>query len=126
MITTLLDAGYMPVISPPAIAETGEVINVDGDRAAAVLGAALGAEALLIFSNVPGLLRDVSDESSLIREVSKGRLDEAMGVAKGRFKKKIMGVAEALDGGLQQVIIADARVEQPIQRALAGEGTVIR
>jgi acetylglutamate/LysW-gamma-L-alpha-aminoadipate kinase len=126
LVRLLRDNGYTPVIAPPAISYDGEAINVDGDRAAAVLAAALEAEKLVILSNVPGLLRDVNDETSLIREIRKDQIDRYADFAKGRMKKKVMGAAEALQEGVKEVVFADARVENAISRALEGEGTVIR
>jgi len=121
----LLDGGYLPVVCPPAISYEGELVNVDGDRAAAALAEALRAEKLIILSNVPGLLRDVEDESSLIRRIPREEVEASLSYAKGRMTKKVMGAQEALEGGVGQVIFADSRVEQPIRNALAGEGTVI-
>ena len=125
LLTSLLDAGYMPVLTPPAISYEGEAINVDGDRSAAVTAVALRAEALVILSNVPGLLERFPDEGTLIRSISTDRLEAFMTVAQGRMKKKVMGAGEALAGGVARVIFADGRVDRPVQRALAGEGTVI-
>jgi acetylglutamate/LysW-gamma-L-alpha-aminoadipate kinase len=125
LLTSLLDAGYVPVLTPPAISYDGEAINVDGDRAAAVTAVALRAEALVILSNVPGLLERFPDESTLIRSISGDRLEAFMAVAQGRMKKKVMGAGEALAGGVARVIFSDGRVDRPVQRALAGEGTVI-
>jgi len=125
LIATLLDAGCLPVIAPLASSFDGEAINVDGDRAAAAVAAALGAEALLLLSNVPGLLRDFPDESSLIARIDRGAIEEFLPVAQGRMKKKVLGAAEALAGGVGRVILGDARVAQPVSRALEGHGTVI-
>jgi acetylglutamate/LysW-gamma-L-alpha-aminoadipate kinase len=86
---------------------------------------ALRAEALVILSNVPGLLERFPDESTLIRSISGDRLEAFMAVAQGRMKKKVMGAGEALAGGVARVIFSDGRVDRPVQRALAGEGTVI-
>lgn len=126
LVRLLHENGYTVVVAPPAISYEGEAINVDGDRAAAVLAAALGAEKLVILSNVPGLLRDVNDESSLIREIRKDQIDRYADFAKGRMKKKVMGAAEAIQDGVREVIFADARGENAITRALEGQGTVIR
>src|SRR5712691_6992861 len=126
LLTLLLEHGYMPVLCPPAISYESEIINVDGDRAAAVLAAAFKAETLIILSNVPGLLRDVHDASSLIRRIDKAHLPSYMDFAQGRMKHKMMGVAEALAQGVGTVILGEARVEQHIKQALQGEGTVIR
>lgn len=125
LLKTLLEAGYFPVLTPPAISYEGEAINVDGDRAAGATAIAFGAEALLLLSNVPGLLRDYPDESSLIRHIARDEIEAAVEHAEGRMRMKLLGAREALEGGVSQVILGDARVEQPVRRALAGEGTVI-
>src|SRR5919108_5850765 len=67
LLALLLDHGYTPVLCPPGLSHESEIINVDGDRAAAVLAVALHADTLVILSNVPGLLRDVNDAASLVR-----------------------------------------------------------
>jgi acetylglutamate/LysW-gamma-L-alpha-aminoadipate kinase len=124
LLKVLMEAGYTPVISPPAISTGNEPINVDADRAAARTAAALSASSLLLLSNVKGLLRAFPDESSLIASVKRAQVDEVAEVAQGRMKKKVMGAGEALRDGVGRVVIGDARVERPISRALGGEGTV--
>jgi [amino group carrier protein]-L-2-aminoadipate 6-kinase len=123
----LVESGYLPVLTPPAISAEGEAINVDGDKLAMELAVALGAEALLIFSNTPGLLADVNDEASLVRHIPfAGETDDAaLAMAQGRMKKKVLSAFNALKGGVGRVVFADARVAEPVQRALRGEGTVI-
>ena len=112
----------MPAICPcsrrPASSDEGEAINVDGDRAAAMVAAAFNAEALVILSNVPGLLREFPDESTLIREIPRAKAEDFMQYAEGRMKKKVMGAVEAIGEGVQQVIFADGRVEEPVSAAL--------
>jgi acetylglutamate/LysW-gamma-L-alpha-aminoadipate kinase len=125
LLRTLLDAGFFPVLTPPGASDKGEAINVDGDRAAAMVAAAFHAEALIILSNVPGLLRAFPDESTLIREIPRAKASDFMQYAEGRMKKKVMGAVEAIAEGVQQVIFADGRVDAPISQALAGEGTQI-
>ncbi|NJN97508.1 MAG: [LysW]-aminoadipate kinase [Anaerolineales bacterium] len=125
LLQSLLDAGALPVLTAPAASYDGEAINVDGDRAAAATAAAFQAEALIILSNVPGLLEKFPDESSLIRQIPAAKIDQFMSVAEDRMKKKVMGAQEALAQGIGKVIFADGRVEQPVQRAIRGEGTVI-
>jgi [amino group carrier protein]-L-2-aminoadipate 6-kinase len=125
LLNLLLDNGYLPVLTPPAVSTEGEAINVDGDKLAMEIALALKAEALLYFSNTPGLLRDVADEGSLIERVTVDDIDASLGVAQGRMKKKVLSAAEAVRGGIGRVVFADARVAQPITRALAGAGTVI-
>ena len=125
LLITLLADGYTPVVAPMAVSEKGEALNVDADRAAAEIAAALKADTLLLLTAVPGLLKNFPDESSLIKTLSQSQLDTAIEYAQGRMKKKILGSQEALQGGVEQVIIADGRVENPISNALAGNGTVI-
>lgn len=125
LLTLLIDAGYFPVLTPPGASDQGEAINVDGDRAAAMVAAAFQAEALVILSNVPGLLRNFPDESSLIRAIPRAKANDFMQVAEGRMKKKVMGAVEAIGEGVQRVIFADGRIERPVSAALDGGGTQI-
>ena len=126
LLRTLLEAGYTPVVAPVAISYEGEGLNVDGDRAAAAIGAALNADKVIILTNVPGILRDVEDESSLIDKVAAARAEEVLEqYAEGRMKRKVLGAIEALSEGVGQVIIADGRVDEPVRRALSGQGTII-
>jgi acetylglutamate/LysW-gamma-L-alpha-aminoadipate kinase len=126
LLYSLLDGGYVPVLTPPALSFEGEAMNVDGDRAAAMTAISMHATNLLILSNVPGVLRDFPDEASLIRSIDTSEIETvAQEHAQGRMRIKLLGAKEALDGGVAQVVIGDARGEHPVRRALAGEGTVI-
>ena len=127
LLSLLLDAGYTPVIAPNAISYESDALNVDGDRAAAAVAAALKADTLLILTNVPGVLRDIQDEGSLITSIPQNQAEDVLDrYAEGRMKRKVLGAAEALRDGVQQVIIADGRAAQPVSKALAGQGTVIK
>ncbi len=126
LLRLLLNHGYMPVIAPLAISHEGEMVNVDGDRAAAAVAAALRAETLVLLSNVPGLLRDYPDEGSLIHNIGRWEVEAHFPYAQGRMKKKLLGAREALEGGVGRVILGDGRIESPISQALAGKGTVIQ
>jgi acetylglutamate/LysW-gamma-L-alpha-aminoadipate kinase len=125
LLATLCDAGYVPVVAPLAVSAKGEPLNVDGDRAAALVASALGAETLVVLTNVPGVLRAFPDEASLIPHVPASALEDVTGLAEGRMKKKLLGASEALAGGVRRVVIADGRREAPLSAALAGQGTVI-
>lgn len=128
LLELLLDHGYLPVLTPPAVSDQGEAINVDGDKLAMQLAIALRADALVILSNTPGLLRDVRDPDSLITAIDvddPASVDAAMTAAQGRMKKKVEAGCKAVQAGIGRVVFADARVPQPIQRALAGQGTVL-
>lgn len=123
LLRLLLHAGYTPVLAPLALGKEAERLNVDGDRAAALVAASLHALTLVILSNVPGLLASFPDEASLVRHVPRDRLDWAESLAQGRMKRKVLAAREALAGGVSTVILADSRLPQPVQAALAGGGT---
>ncbi len=125
LLRALLALGYTPVIAPLAIGANGEILNVDADRAAAAVAVALSSEDLILLTAVSGLLRSFPDENSLIPNLPGARLDEAIELAQGRMKKKVLAAQEALMGGVKRVIISDGRREQPITAALAGAGTHI-
>jgi len=125
LLHLLMGAGYTPVIAPLAISPEGVALNVDADRAAAMLAGALRADSLILLTNVPGLMRQFPDESTLISRLERARLEDSLSFAEGRMKKKVLGASEALEHGVGRVIFADGRVAEPVQRALAGHGTVI-
>jgi len=125
LLMMLLDAGYTPVIAPLAISYEGDAVNVDADRAAAMVAGAVQAEQLIILSNVPGLLRQFPDESTLITHIDKAKVEQSLEFAEGRMKKKVLGASEATQLGVAKVVFADGRIEKPVANALAGKGTVI-
>ena len=126
LLMLLLNADYVPVIAPVAVSEKGEALNVDADRAAAMVASSLKAETLILLTAVPGLMKNFPDESTLIRQLPQSQLAAASEAAQGRMKKKVLGAEEALKGGVRRVIIADGRIQNPITNALLGNGTVIQ
>jgi acetylglutamate/LysW-gamma-L-alpha-aminoadipate kinase len=91
-----------------------------------MVAGALAADALVMLTDMPGLLRSFPDESSLITSIPRRDADRFMEFAEGRMKKKVMGAVEAIAEGVGKVIFADGRVGSPITRALAGAGTHIQ
>jgi acetylglutamate/LysW-gamma-L-alpha-aminoadipate kinase len=121
LLNTLLDAGYLPVIAPLALSHDGERLNVDGDRAAAAIAGALEADELAILTNVPGLLRDPGDRSSLISYIPAIEMETYSAFAQGRMRKKLLGTREAVEMGVRRVYIGNAALED----LLNGAGTTI-
>src|SRR5438876_476681 len=121
LLEQLLDAGYIPVIAPLALSYEGERLNVDGDRAAAAVATALHADALVIMTNVPGLLADPQDANTLIRTIPADQLEECMHYARGRMRKKLLGAQEALQGGVSRVCIGS----ESLHAVVEGSGTAI-
>ena len=123
LLRALLGLGLTPVVAPLALSLENEVVNVDADRAAAMVAAALRAGTLVLLTAAPGLLRHFPDETSLIVRLPREQIPEALALAEAGMKKKVLGASEALHAGVGRVIIADGRVPHPITSALDGRGT---
>jgi len=126
LVRLLLQNGYTPVLTPPALGEAGVPINVDGDKLALELATALQAEGLLFFSDTPGLLRDRHDETSLIAEIDASSPESALAAAAGRMLVKVEAALGAVERGVGRVVFADGRIAKPILAALNGKGTTVR
>ena len=126
LVRLLLQNGYTPVLTPPALGEEGVPINVDGDKLALELATALQADGLLFFSDTPGLLCDRNDELSLIAEIDASSPESALAAAAGRMVVKVEAALGAVDRGVGRVVFADGRITNPIWAALNGQGTTVR
>ena len=115
-ILDVLESGYIPVISTLGCDKEGNVYNINADTAAARIAAALQAESLISMSDIPGLLRDVQDEDSLIRRVSAEEIPGLVeqGLISGGMIPKTACCEEALRGGVRRVFILDGRVPHSI------------
>ncbi|WP_436902447.1 acetylglutamate/acetylaminoadipate kinase [Halovenus halobia] len=131
LLETLLDAGHTPVVSPPMAGSDEDddgnsvitAVNTDADRTAATLAGALGAR-LVLLTDVPGILEDPDDESTLIEAVeTPTEFEQLEAAAEGFMGRKVMAIEEALAGGASTAIVADANADQPITSALNGAGT---
>jgi [amino group carrier protein]-L-2-aminoadipate 6-kinase len=125
LLNALRTAGLFAVVGPPAVTATGEVVNVDADRAAAAVAGAVHAEALVLLTNVPGLLERKDDPSSRIPRIARGEIDRYLPLAEGRMRKKLLAAREAIAAGVGRVVIGPSDVPDPIAGALGGAGTVI-
>ncbi len=127
ILLSLLDAGCLPVVSPPALDGSGRPVNVDADRAAAAIAGALSAVRpvrLVLLTAAPGVLRDPSDEGSLLRSVTVPD-GPVGGSAVGGMTVKLQAARDALKAGVRTVMIADGRVPGPVRGAIAGAGTTV-
>lgn len=125
LLFALLGTGVVPVVSPPAVGEEGEVLNVDADRVAAAVAVGTGASELVLLTDKPGLLRDAADERTVLDRYelpSDGSIGQP---ASGGMRRKLLAARVALLSGVEQVVIADARGERPAAQALAGAGTTV-
>lgn len=113
VIQNCLNGGYIPVISTVAVGEDdGRVYNINADSAAAELSVKLNAEKLILLTDVPGLLRDRNDESSLISEVKFEEIPKLIEdkIISGGMIPKIECCTNALKGGVKSTHIIDGRI----------------
>lgn len=129
-ITDLLEKNYIPVISTVASDHEGNTYNINGDTAAAYIAGALGAERLIMMTDIAGILRDKDDPDTLIPEITvsgaKALKDE--GVISGGMIPKVDCCIEALREGVKNVIIMDGRIPHSILMELLtdeGAGTMV-
>lgn len=133
VLTDALDRGYVPVVSTVALGiedAKGEALNVNADTAAAQIAAALGAEKLVLMTDVRGILRDVQDPDSLIKELRRSELDDLIrqGIVNKGMIPKVDCCRLALDGGVRKAHIIDGRLPHAILIELftdEGIGTMI-
>jgi len=126
LINLLLENNYLPVICPPAISFDQEIVNTDNDWATAVMAAHLHVKKIVVLFEAPGLLKDINDKDSLVKQVDNNKLNDYLKYAQGRMKKKILGAQKAFELGVEEIYWGDARVKFPITNALAGNGTIIK
>ena len=129
-VTDLLDRGYIPVISTVGCDDNGNAFNINGDTAAAYIAGALGAERLIMMTDIAGVLRDKDDPTTLIPDITvdeaKGLYDE--GVISGGMIPKVNCCIEAIERGVQNVIIMDGRIPHSILMEILtdeGAGTMV-
>lgn len=120
----LLDAGTVPVVSPPALAEDGRAVNVDADRAAAAIASAVGAHRLVMLTGAPGVLADPADAGTVLPKYAVPESGPPPGVA-GGMALKLIAAREALSGGDIEVLVADGARHGPVRAAVAGHATTI-
>ncbi len=129
-VTDLLEKGYIPVISTVGCDKQGNTYNINGDTAAAYIAGALGAERLIMMTDIAGLLRDKDDPTTLIPEVTIAEANtlRAEGVISGGMIPKVECCIEAINEGVKNVIIMDGRVPHSILMELLtdeGAGTMV-
>ena len=108
-VQDVIEAGRIPVISSVAPDEDGAVHNVNADTAAAALAAALGAEKLLVLTDVEGLYRDYGNSDDVIGEISPAALAELMPSLESGMVPKMQACLDALNGGVPRATVVDGR-----------------
>ncbi|MES9557877.1 MULTISPECIES: acetylglutamate kinase [unclassified Streptomyces] len=128
MVHTLLDQGHIPVVSPVARGEDGQVYNVNADLAASALAVALGAERLVMLTDVAGLYADWPHSTEVIEHLTADALDGLLpGLASGMLPK-MEGCLRAVRGGVRKAQVLDGRVPHAVLRGVldgTGPGTTV-
>lgn len=129
-VVDLLEKGYIPVISTVGCDKDGNAYNINGDTAAAYIAGALGAERLIMMTDIAGILKDKDDPATLIPEmtVSEAAKLQKEGVISGGMIPKVECCVEAIGKGVNKVIIMDGRVPHSILMELLtdeGAGTMV-
>ena len=130
IINDLLNSGYIPVISTIGCDQSGGIYNINADTAAAHIAGALGAERLIMMTDIAGILKDKADPSSLIPEISaaEAAILQKNGVIDGGMIPKVDCCIEAIGRGVKNVVIMDGRVPHAILMELLtdeGAGTMV-
>jgi acetylglutamate kinase len=110
----LLSAGLTPVVSPPAADPTGAPLNVDADRAAAALAAALGAETLMVLTDVEGLYEDWPSSDDVISRLTATELEKLLPDLSSGMVPKMRGCLHAVRNGVHTARVIDGRVQHAI------------
>ncbi|NNV07745.1 acetylglutamate kinase [Geobacillus sp. C56-T2] len=122
LLRTLLEAGYIPVISPLGVDQSGQTYNINADTAAGAVAAAIGASQLAFVTNVPGILQD----GALVEEATAEMVEQLLeaGVITGGMIPKVKAALSALSDALPEVVIVSGKT--PFYEQGTWHGTTIR
>jgi acetylglutamate/LysW-gamma-L-alpha-aminoadipate kinase len=122
LIELLHEKGYVPVVTPIAVSEEFEPLNVDGDRTAAFIAGALKADRLILLTDVQGLVL----KGKPIKRITASEVKEVLGIIGQGMSTKVHAALEALNQGVSEVIVTSGSGVKPVSSALKHEcGTVI-
>jgi acetylglutamate kinase len=128
VVLEALAAGVVPIISTVAPDQDGQLLNVNADLAAASLAVALGAEKLLLLTDVAGLYSDWPNKDSLISEIRVAELSKLMLTLESGMIPKMQSCLNALAGGVPRAHIIDGRAPHSILLEIftsSGVGTLV-
>ena len=121
LIDILLSAGYVPVISPVALSDASEPLNVDGDRAASSIATGVHADAVVFVTNVEGLQLD----GKLVERLTPQEASANLSKIGFGMQKKVMAAVEAVEGGVREAIICSGRRSAPLAKAMEHDNCTV-
>jgi len=130
ILDVLTENNYIPVISPIGVDDRAETLNLNADTVAGEVGGEVGAEKLIILTDVPGILRDPSNKKSLIKKATIAQVMELIedGTVRDGMLPKVLTCISALENGVKSAHIIDGRVKHSILLEIftkKGIGTMI-
>lgn len=128
LVLEALEAGRIPVISTVAPTVSGELLNVNADLAASSLAVALGAEKLMVLTDVPGLYSDWPNRDSLVSEINVSELEDLLPRLESGMIPKMQACLKAVQGGVPSSHVIDGRTPHSILLEIftvSGVGTIV-
>jgi acetylglutamate kinase len=130
ILNVLTENNYVPVISPIGVDDKGETLNLNADTVAGEVAGEVGAEKLIILTDVPGILRDHSDPESLIKRVTIPEVMDLIedGTVRDGMLPKVLTCITALENGVKSAHIIDGRIKHSVLLEIftkQGIGTMI-
>lgn len=122
LLKTLLENGFLPVISPNGVSKSGVGLNLNADLVAGAVGGALSAEQVIFMTDVAGIYRNFPDPQSIITEISQEELAEMQNSFSAGMIPKVKAALYALTSGAKSVRIIDGREVANLKAAIAGVG----
>jgi acetylglutamate/LysW-gamma-L-alpha-aminoadipate kinase len=121
LLRAVTESGYLPVVSPVALSEEFDMLNVDGDRAAAYVAGSLKADRVIFVTNVNGLMMD----NKLVTELTVSEAKNMLPKIGFGMEKKVLACTEAVSMGVKEAIIASGQVNNPISSALKHDNCTV-
>jgi acetylglutamate/LysW-gamma-L-alpha-aminoadipate kinase len=126
LLNLLLSNDFVPVLCVPIIDEHNFAINSENDDIVALLQNTIQADKIIQLIEAPGFLNNPDDPNSLVKSLSAKDLLIREEQVTGRMKRKMLALRKLLETDTHKIIISDGRIENPVNQALAGKGTIIQ
>ena len=121
LLQAVIESGYVPIVSPVALSEDFDLLNVDGDRAAAYVAGSVKADRVIFITNVNGLMMD----NKLVTKLNVSEAKKILPKIGFGMEKKVLACTEAVSMGVKEAIIASGQVSNPISSALKHDNCTV-
>jgi acetylglutamate kinase len=125
LLLSLLESGFLPVVSPVSVDTAGVGLNLNGDIAAGAIAGALKADEVIFMTDVAGIYRDFPDANSLISTITVDELQILQKTFSAGMIPKSKAAISALTAGAKRVRVIDGRNSENLLKALAGQGGTV-